>query len=69
MRQHGLSIKNLKAHAEMISSGHQSVTQKVIGHFEKCFTCAVKQDEGKPAAVKKALLNVVPHSYGQRGSC
>ena len=41
----------------------------MIGDFEKCFTCAVKQDEGKPADVKKALLNVAPHSYGEHESC
>ena len=51
----------MKAHVETISSRHQGVTLKVIGHFEKCFTYAVKQNEGKPADVKKALLNVVPH--------
>ena len=63
------TIKKLKARVETISSRHQSVTQKVIGHFKKCFTYAVKQNEGKPADVKKALLNVVPHSYGEHQSC
>ena len=37
----GHTTKNLKAHVETISSRHQGVTQKVIGYFEKCFTCAV----------------------------
>ena len=64
----GHTTKNLKAHVETISSRHQGVTQKV-GHFEKCFICAVKQNEGKPADVKKALLNVVSHSYGEHQSC
>ena len=41
----------------------------MIGHFEKCFTFAVRQDEGKPADVRKALLNVVPYSYGEHESC
>ena len=54
---------------ETISSRHQGVTQKVIGHFEKYFICAVKQNKGKPADVKKVLLNVVPHSYGEHESC
>ena len=39
----------------------------MIGHFEKCFTYAV--NEGKPADVKKALVNVGPHSYGEHESC
>ena len=65
----GHTTKNLKAHVETISSRHQSVAQKVIGHFEKCFTYAVQQNEGKPANVKKALLNVAPHSYGEPESC
>ena len=59
----------MKAHVETVSSRHQGVTQKVIGHFEKCFTCDVKQNEGKPADAKKALLNVVPHSHGEHESC
>ena len=41
----GHTTKNLKADVERISSRHQGVTQKVIGHFEKCFTYAVKQNE------------------------
>ena len=41
----------------------------MIGHFEKCFTDAVKQDDGTPANVRKALLNIVPHSYGEHESC
>ena len=50
---HTTKNSNLKAHVDTISSRHQGVTQKVIVHFEKCFTCAVKQNEGKPADVKK----------------
>ena len=65
----GHTTKDLKTHVETISSRHQGVTQKVIGHSEKCFICAVKQNEGKPADVKKVLLNVVPHSYGEHKSC
>ena len=65
----GHTTKNLKAHVETISSRHQGVTQKVIGHFEKCFTYAVKQNEGKPADVKNSLLNVVLRSYGEHESC
>ena len=33
----GHTTKNLKVHVETISSRHQGVTQKVIGHFKKCF--------------------------------
>ena len=40
-----------------------------MGHFAKCFTYAVKQNEGKHGDVKKALLNVVPHFYGEHESC
>ena len=64
----GHTAKNLKARVETISSRHQGVTKKVIGHFEKCFTYAVKQNEGNPADVKEALLNVVPHSYDEGDS-
>ena len=65
----GHTTKNLKALVETISSRHQGIIQKVIGHFEKCFTYAVKGNEGKPADVKKALLNIVAHSYGEHESC
>ena len=65
----GHTTKNLQAHVETISSRHQGVTKKVIGHLEKCFTYAVNQNEGKPADVKKALLNVIPHFYGGHESC
>ena len=33
------------------------------------FHLCVKQNERKPADVKIALLNVVPHSYGEHESC
>ena len=66
LQKHDMLVtKNLKAHVETISSRHQGVTQKMTDHFEKCFTYAVKQNEGKPADVKKALPNVVPHSFGE----
>ena len=33
------------------------------------FHLCCKQNKGKPADVRKALLNAVPHSHGEHDSC
>ncbi|XP_024884390.1 uncharacterized protein LOC112462705 [Temnothorax curvispinosus] len=42
---------------------------KIIEYFLRCFTCAIKKNEGNPEAVKCALRNVVSHAFGNHERC
>ncbi|XP_071652436.1 uncharacterized protein [Temnothorax longispinosus] len=42
---------------------------KIIEYFSRCFTCAIKKNEGNPEAVKDALKNVVSHAFGSHERC
>lgn len=42
---------------------------KLIQYFGKCFSFALTQNRNDAQKVKKALLNIVPHAYGEHGEC
>lgn len=43
--------------------------KKVIEYLSKCFACAVKINKGNALAVESALLNIVPHAFGEHANC
>ena len=45
------------------------MSQKVLEHFERCFTYALAQNKGNSENVKAAVLSIVPHSYGDHEKC
>ena len=42
-------------------SKHKQMSQKVLKHFERCFTYALAQNKGNSENVKAAVLSIVPH--------
>ena len=45
------------------------MSQKILEHFERCFTYALAQNKGNSENVKAAVLLIVPHSYGDHENC
>ena len=37
--------------------------------MQKCFAYALNQNKGNPDGVRNAILNIVPHVYGEHGQC
>ena len=40
-----------------------------ISYLQRCFSYAVRQNKGKAENTKQAILNIVPHVFGQHENC
>ena len=58
----GTSLYKLQKH-------HKQLTTPVIKYFQKCFTYALNQNKDDEAGVKKNILCIVPHSFGEHDKC
>ena len=45
------------------------MSQKVLEHFERCFTYALAQTKGNSENDKTAVLSIIPHSYEDHEKC
>ncbi len=52
-----------------LQKSHKVLTANVIKYIGKCFTYAVNQNKGNVEAVRKALLNIVPHLFDKHAGC
>ena len=51
------------------SKGYKILSTKVIDYVTKCFGYAIHQKKSDAEAVRKALLNVLPHIHGEHENC
>lgn len=42
---------------------------KVIGYLSRCFTSALKQNQGDSTAAARAINNIVCHAFGEHDNC
>lgn len=61
-RAFGSSLYNLQ-------KTHKKLSAKVIDYLQKCFSYAIKQNEGDPDGIKKSLKAIVPHAFGEHSNC
>ena len=52
-----------------LQKSHKKLTAKVIDYLQKCFTYAVTQNKNDPTGVKNGLRAIVPHAFGDHGTC
>ncbi|XP_046408211.1 uncharacterized protein LOC124172766 [Ischnura elegans] len=48
---------------------HKQLTPTVIKYLQRCFGYALQQNRGNPASLRKAIMNIVPHSFDCHGEC
>ena len=49
--------------------GCSLLSVKVISYLGKCFSYCVAQNKDKPASLKAAIKNIVPHAFGKHENC
>ena len=49
--------------------GCSLLSVKVISYLGKCFSYCVAQNKDKPASLKAAIKNIVPHAFGKHDNC
>ena len=52
-----------------LQKSHKKLTAKVIDYLQKCFSYAVTQNKNDPTGVKNGLRAIVPHAFGDHGTC
>ena len=52
-----------------LQKSHKKLTAKVIDYLQKCFSYAVTQNKNDPTGVKNSLRAIVPHAFGDHGTC
>lgn len=48
---------------------HRFLTSQVITHLKRCLVYAIMQNKDDPEGVRKAILNIAPHNFGEHGDC
>ena len=49
--------------------GESVLSQKVIDYFQKCFSYCLTQNKGDPEKMRKSLIAIVPHAFGEHKTC
>ena len=47
----------------------KQLTQSVIQYVEKMFSYALRNNKNDPNGLRKTLLSVIPHAYGDHSTC
>ena len=61
--------KHLTNALYLLQKKHKPLTTRVIKYFQKCFSYAIAQNQGKPLECKSALHQIVPHAFGNHENC
>ena len=48
---------------------HKRFSNKCVQFIQKCFSYAVVQNKNQPEQLRKALAQIVPHSFGDHSGC
>ncbi|KAF4514002.1 UNVERIFIED_CONTAM: hypothetical protein B566_EDAN018654 [Ephemera danica] len=63
------SQKSLGRALYKIRDQHKEMTTKVIGHFKAMFGTAIKKNKGNVEAVRKNILAIPEHAFGNHSQC
>ena len=61
--------KHLANSLYALQKKHKSLSTNVIKWFQKCFNYALAQNRGNSAGCRQALLQIVPHAFGEHENC
>ena len=69
------ATRTLVSHLHKIKSeknnlpGESVLSQKVIDYFQKCFSYCLTQNKGDPEKMRKSLIAIAPHAFGEHKTC
>jgi len=61
--------KHLMGNLYKLQKNHRVLSTDVIKYVVRCFSYALNQNKGNVEGVKFALLNIVPHMFGEHVNC
>ena len=61
--------RTLNGKLSAIKKSFKELSQTVIGYIELCFRAAIRQNEGNPEGLAKALNAIPPHMFGDHSEC